>query len=220
MSSIDLNLNIRIERAKSWFDLATKPDTPKHGRFIFYWISFNALYGLTPIDPDNLEKERPSQLEEIRPFLARIKSMAKFDDQNGKRILQTFVKKCRKDIEELIGDHFLSPKYWKGKKSPSQVVKQCQDDWDVVKEELGIRGYDSLLLITCQRLIVLRNQILHGSAMANSKSKGYQSLQRGLRILESLVPTFISLLESYGQRIGKWPKAPYPRHKHPEHPHF
>ena len=42
----DDNLRIRLERARSWKDLAESHENSEHARFIFYWIAFNAMYGL------------------------------------------------------------------------------------------------------------------------------------------------------------------------------
>jgi len=53
----DVNLSIRLERAQSWIELAKSSKNSEHAQFIFYWIAFNAMYGLTPVDPNNLEKE-------------------------------------------------------------------------------------------------------------------------------------------------------------------
>lgn len=216
----DQNLSIRLERARSWIKLGEAPDTPEHARFIFYWIAFNAMYGLTPIDPDHLDKEPETQRSEIRQFLKRVKEMSRYDCEAGTYILDKAIQQCPLHAKALIEDPFLSRRYWVGVKSPPSIEKECKRDWVQVNEELDKKRVDDFFDVTFHRLTVLRNQIIHGSATASPQSKGYPSLQNGLLFLQVIVPAFFTLLETYGHQIAKWPKAPYPRKGHREHPHL
>lgn len=215
----DPNLKIRLERAQSWLDLTKTADTPEHARFIFYWIAFNSMYGLPPIDPDHLDKERESQFDEIREFLAHVKSMSSFDRKTGTRFLDKAVRNSRRYAQALIEDPFLSREYWEGAKSPPRIESACKQEWELASDELKKGNNDSFLYFAFSRLIVLRNEVIHGSATASPSSKGYPSLQSGVRFLEIMAPAFFDLLETYGDRVPKWPKAPYPRRDHPAHPH-
>lgn len=58
----DDNLRIRLERALSWMELAKSHENSAHARFIFYWIAFNAMYGLEPPNPMNQEETSPDQI--------------------------------------------------------------------------------------------------------------------------------------------------------------
>lgn len=192
-----------------------------HARFVFYWIAFNFMYGLPPIDPDHLDKEPESQRSEIRKFMTHIKDMLRYEHERTTGTLNSAIKNCLPEAKALIEDHFLSYKYWEGEESPPHVARACKSDWEHAHAEFMQKGQvDAILNLSFYRLTVLRNQVIHGSATATVDSKGIGSLLNGVRFLKIIVPTFLELLESYGDRIRRWPKAPYPRRGHIEHPHF
>lgn len=216
------NLEIRLGRAKSWMVLASKEGASEHARFVFSWITFNCMYGLPPIDPDNLDKEPESQMKEIRQFLARAKETFRVDREKRTNILDEAIRNCVSEAKALIENPFLSYEYWEGDTSPVNIKEACENDWQHAKEEMDKkRGYNSLLNLTFYRLTVLRNQIIHGSATASPQSKGYEeSLKPGVRFLQVMVPALLLLIETYGDRVTDWPKAPYPRRGHRDHPHL
>lgn len=217
----DPNLTIRLERARSWISMAEAEQQLDHARFVFYWIAFNSMYGLPPIDPDHLDKEPESQRSEIRKFLGRVKDMLRYDRERMTGILDNATKKCLFEAKALIEDPFLSYEYWEAEKSPPHVERACKSDWEHADTEFRQKGQiDSILNFSFYGLTVLRNQVLHGSATATVESKGFNSLLNGVRFLKIMVPALYELLESHGGRIRRWPRAPYPRRGHIEHPHF
>ncbi len=217
----DDNLRIRLERARSWMDLAESPENSEHARFIFYWIAFNAMYGLELPNPMNLEITHQNQMEQITKFLKKLKRIITVCGEKERGLLYRHVHKMKGSLEVLIKDSFLSRKYWTGQESPRSVKSQCARDWEKLQKQISTNclDFDKVFHIPCSRLLVLRNQIVHGSARGDDQSRGFPSLKKGLQGIEKMVPTFFELLTRFGDPSEKWPKAPYPRWGHPEHPH-
>ena len=218
---INENLSVRMGRARSWTALAERERVSEHAKFVFYWVTFNCLYGWPPIDPENLDKEPESQMVEIREFLARLKELARIDRENGTNILHKAIARSAPSAKSLIENPFLSYEYWEGDVSPERIRNFCEQDWTHAKEALD-KGNDftSILHLSFYRLTVLRNQVIHGSATASPASMGYKdSLQPGLRFLQVIIPALLELMEKYGDSIQGWRKAPYPRRGHRDHPH-
>ncbi|MYC27805.1 MAG: hypothetical protein F4X63_07425 [Nitrospira sp. SB0662_bin_26] len=214
----DDNLRIRLERAWSWIDLAQSHKNSAHARFIFYWIAFNAIYGLEPL---NQEDPPPDQMKQIRKLLEKLKGVITICGEKERGLLYQHIHKMRGSLEDLIKDSFLIKEYWVGQESPRSVTSQCASDWGKTHEQMRTNclDFDKVFHIPCGRLLVLRNQIVHGSARGDDKSRGHPSLERGLAVIEKMVPAFFDLLTRFEDPSEKWPKAPYPRWGHPEHPH-
>ena len=124
----DDNLRIRLERAWSWIDLAQSHKNSAHARFIFYWIAFNAMYGLEPPNPMNQEETAPDQMKDIRKFLKKLKRVITVCGEKERGLLYQHVRKMEGSLELLIKDSFLSRKYWTGQESPRSVKSQCASD--------------------------------------------------------------------------------------------
>lgn len=218
----DNNLRIRLERAQSWIELAKsyeKHENSEHARFIFYWIAFNAMYGLKPPNPMNQEEIPPNQMQEITKFFEKLKRV-RVDGERETGLLYKHFHNMKDDLEVLIKDSFLSKKYWEGSDSPSAVKSTCVNDWAEAQKALQRSVFpEKAFSHACSRLLVLRNQIVHGSAKGNHKSRGFPSLKKGLQMIEKMVPVFFELLVHSEDHSEKWPEAPYPRWGHPEHPH-
>ncbi len=216
----DDNLRIRLERAQSWMDLAESHENSAHARFIFYWIAFNAMYGQMPPNLNNQEEQLKYQRDQIKEFLERLKRVIRVCGERESGRLYRDVHKMKDSLQFLIEDPFLSKKYWEGRESPLSVKRQCASDWEKINEEMSRNclDFEQVFLIPCSRLLVLRNQMLHGSAKGNRQSRGFPSLKKGLQVIEKMVPFFFELLTCFEDPSEKWPKAPYPRLGHPEHP--
>lgn len=119
---MDPNLEIRLERARSWIQIAGSIPAPEtkhisedvavvsareHERFIFYWIALNCLYG----------RDKPDKVKdsEIKAFLDKVTKMSRWDLDEGTRIIQTTIDQpeTKRLGEKLIRDYFLDQHYWK-----------------------------------------------------------------------------------------------------------
>lgn len=232
------NLEIRLERARSWLILAdslTKRletmgqrvspgvgEAREHEQFIFYWIAFNCLYGRSPYDTRMVDERRTKQKgsegadPELESFIKNVKTMTHHDWE--KRTLNGAITRCGDIGKTVILDYFLDHRYWEKKLYLDDVKQKCKEEWEQVKEELAASKNDKFLKYSLRRLKVLRNQIMHGSVTYGGKSKGLESLLPGLELISILVPAFYDLTKDYGHCIDEWDAAPYPRRLYPGHP--
>ena len=75
---------------------------------------------------------------------------------------------------------------------------------------------DKYLQELFSRLLLLRNQIFHGSS-TDRHSRNRDSLRSGTAILEELVPIMIVVMEAHGSDKS-WPAIPFPRDGSPQNP--
>jgi hypothetical protein len=77
---------------------------------------------------------------------------------------------------------------------------------------------DAKALLAClfNRLMILRNQIVHGSASADTR-RNKDALGPGILILEELLLALLNLLIEHG-RGRAWPDIPYPAIHTETHP--
>ena len=204
----DDNLRIRLERARSWIDLAQSHKNSAHARFIFYWIAFNAMYGRKPLrDRENTRRQNV----EIRDFLERVGKKCGSSESTTEML-----RAMEYDLKALTEDEFLSKQYWEDPVDRREVKRQCREDWKDIRNNIAQDPFDCVFCIA-RRLLVLRNRIFHGSARGNDQSQGFPSLEIGLRVIEKLVRHFFDLLEKANP--SNWPDVPYPGRGRRGHPH-
>ena len=229
---MDPNLEIRLERARSWSEIAgsislsesrrISDDTEvisgrEHERFIFYWIALNCLYGRqSKNDQDNPDREKTY---EMKSFLGKVARMSQWDLDEGTCIFQIAMDDpdTKKLGETLILDFFLDRRYWDHRFHLDDLKGKIKDEWVRVEASVTAGSYHPFLTSSLERLKVLRNQIMHGSVTYGSKSKGWKSLQTGVLLIARLVPALVELVSKYGDRLP-WDPAPYPRFGYPGHP--
>ncbi|MFM8551112.1 MAG: hypothetical protein ACKOCD_02185 [Nitrospiraceae bacterium] len=237
IGSRDPNLEIRLQRAKSWLALSEKLEelhresfpqwARDHELFIFNWIAFNALYGRNPWDKlkgtkrDDEDSRKPPEGEwvNIEPFLVKVSRMSKTVEAEGDKDFIEAVKKSWRYGKQVILDHFLDRAYWTKAKHLDDVQKDCRDRYQEAEEQYNsaTESFEKFLKYSFKNLLVLRNQILHGSASHGSGSKGKDSLKNGLEFSRIMIPAIYSLIDSCGDK-EKWEMAPYPRLGWPGHP--
>ena len=193
-------LLLRLQRAISWLDGAQQVEKGAEGKsisaqFIFFWISFNALYDKNFYEfSDN--KSREIHINLIKEY---------FDDILGSEdakyhIRNTIDNNILTEIDELTKKRvnlFVQPKVFKKwykirgrknwliqklKKLDLRPKARKQDTREILDRVFGC-------------LCVLRNQLMHGgSAWNDSLNKSQLSI--GVRIMQCLLPVFIKIEKS------------------------
>ena len=198
------NLNIRAHRALSWLqraDLARDSDD-SDSAFIFYWISFNAIYAAERI-------YRPG-VSEKDVFSDFFRNIVELDDDQS--VYNAIWKEFSDSIRLLINNRYVFQPFWES--------LNCSDNhWEAKFEEskrqfmFAFRRQDTIMIlcILFDRLYVLRNQLVHGGATWNSSSNRAQ-VRDGTNILAFLVPIFIDLMINHPDI--NWPKPFYPVFSH------
>lgn len=189
-------IEVRCHRASSWIDRAGKLEPADwDGRFIFYWIAFNSLYG----QPKYLEKrdERTGEGKDIGKFLNEIFFL------DPDRVRQN-LNAIREDRQKLMRDHFLCDecwKYWHNKQLHTAGERQ--------RESCSHKDRDSDRVQLFARLYVLRKQLFHGCSKDRS-TKNREMLKGAVLVLGNLVPLFRDIVQIHGTRMLFLNSLPYP----------
>ena len=187
------NTAVRIKRAISWLQRAEEEEKDDDAKVIFLWIAFNALYGRDMYKKDELKQHE---------FLKNICSL----DICGK-IHLSIKNKCGKECVKLIRNRFVDREYWNdvrkylrnnGEEPEIQWKDKENPDADKAEKRFFNSNYEIQSLSgdlenIFQRLYVLRNQIVHGSATWN-KDVNRDQVKDGANILATLIPVFIKLM--------------------------
>ena len=100
------DVKIRIHRAKSWARRANDlPASDLDGKFIFYWIAFNALYG-QPRYP----REMKGEGDELRDLKSFVRDLC--DVPEAARILRHALNSVDQPAADLMRNQFLIKEYW------------------------------------------------------------------------------------------------------------
>lgn len=193
-------LSLRAHRALSWLNRAEQEEGDADARFIFLWISFNAAYGQ--------EIEDRSAYPEafvLKEFLRRLVNA----DQE-RLIYELVWTEFPRSIRLLLDNQYVFREFWEFQNGrlPEEAWKR-KFDASKAAAHRALASVDTLtvLAVLLDRLYVLRNQLLHGSATWQG-SANRQQVQDGAAIMGLLVPTIIHLMLGMGDQL--WGDACYP----------
>ena len=193
---------LRMRRATSWLDRASREGDDPDAMFICCWIAFNAAYA-------NEGEEKEWIL--FDGYFYRILNLG-----SGWKINKAIWRQFRTPINEFVGNRFVYWRFW-----DHQAGKDGASDWDSRLNRDVRRVRDALakqlthetkdvLAILFSRLYVLRNQLLHGGATWNS-SVNRQQVRDGAALMFFLVPIFVDvMLDNPGEDWGT-PRFPVVR---------
>ena len=197
------NHALRLRRSESWSERAklfyedNDPDTA----FLFYWISFNALYAQdNPGEKDAIERRLQTE------FINLLQKL----DQDG--TLYKFAwSEWSQSIRNLLDNKFIFGPYWKEIRTHVEVSRwqeQLKHDEQKAKASLNQQGSVTRLLgAVFNRLNVLRNQLAHGSATYQG-SVNRQQVKTGARFMNLILPIFQEIFRS--NPTHDWGDPPYP----------
>lgn len=193
------NFKLRLHRALSWLKKAEEThdlDT----KFIFQWITFNALYA-RKINTDFLGDKKLSH-----EFLYRI-----CDCDETHRVYNLIWEKFPQSIRLLLDNKYVFQPFWdfhNGELNEHDYFRQSEQAKEYVLDALEGRKTKRLLTAIFQRLYTLRNQVMHGGATYLSKANRMQ-LKDATRILADLLPIMIDItLENHA--MIDWGEPFYP----------
>jgi len=194
----------RIRRSLSWGKESFTSPEGSPTRFVKLWIALNALYGQRHYEGPRSDRREQKDFEDFVAILIRV---------GGGIDFQRPILGMRRRIRGLITNPFLWNEYWRGEPAYRRRSRQAVVDVEAALREGNIRV---VLHHVFARLMVLRNQIIHGSAAADTLgNRG--SVIPAIRVLEALVPVFVQVMIRRG-RAAAWPPVPYPRVDTPLHP--
>lgn len=152
------SLSDRIRRSLSWMkeSLASPEATP--ARFIKMWIALNSLYGRRHYEGRRSDPREQRDFESFVGILLKIGAGAE---------LQHPIRRTRRNIRSLISNPFLWNEYWRGERDYRQRTREAVAEVESAAREGNVKV---VLDHVFTRLLVLRNQIVHGSAAADTQA--------------------------------------------------
>lgn len=196
------SLSDRVRRSLSWLMRAAQTEKATPVKFVELWIALNALYGQRHYE------NRPADRSEQDDFADFVRTLSSID---ARAEVTDTVRRLRPAFRSLIANPFLWNEYWRAERGYQRLSRDAL-------ERLSSASIDAadVLIMVFARLLVLRNQIVHGSAAADTVgNRG--SVVPGVRVLAVLVPLFVRVMIREGKR-AIWPPVPYPRIQTPLHP--
>ena len=179
-------LNLRLRRALSWLARAEREIEDADAAFIFYWISFNAIYS-----DDRPETYQMNEHETMEGYFAKVVSL-----DYGNAIYDAIWQKFSGPIRMFLDNRFVFRPFW-----TSLNRTDINADWKRAFERsrnstnraLANNDTETVLNELFHRLYVLRNQLMHGGATWQG-SVNRSQVRDGAAIMAFLVPHFISLM--------------------------
>ena len=175
----------RVRRALSWYDRAekTKDDDAK---FIFLWIAFNAAYA-KEIEDTTFTNERSI----FKTFFDQL-----IDADTNDQIYNEIWNQFSGPVRALMKNRFVFKPFWEyhnGQDGGRNWEIKLKSDGIRFNKALANKEIETVLSLIYDRLYVLRNQLIHGSATWDSEINRDQ-VKDGTKILGFLVPVFIGLM--------------------------
>jgi hypothetical protein len=219
MEKANQNLLDRLTRAESWLRAAsnleanrTLNEVDAQTAFLYRYIAFNSLYGLW-----KFEGSAKTTWIQLDRFFANILTLHSEDRHRKGTVLKTALLQCQAYWVQLMDNEFLDNGYWaKQEHHPGFREKYHSAKFGALRR-LSQEEYTDLLHSIFSRIVVLRNQIVHGCTTFGPVSLGWKSVTTANPVLRALVPAFHSLMARYPDSVD-WPPIPYPRRGSAQHP--
>jgi len=193
-NEFDSDLGTRVHRSISWIHRAEASQDDPDAGFIFYWIAFNAIYAGDWYEPRSAEKLDMSQ------FFSSIVSL----DQDSSLYRAIWVE-FQGPVKHIFSNKFVFGPFWRyqsGCIDRTDWRRQFRRELEQVRYAMQTRRTEIVLKRLFDRLYVLRNQLVHGSATWGSSANRSQ-VEAGFGILGTFVPMFVMLiLENPGKQWG------------------
>ena len=219
MGKPNQNLLDRLTRADSWLRAASNlevnrdpKDVDAQTAFLFRFIAFNSLYGLW-----KFEGSAKTTWIQLDRFFDNILTLHLEDRHHKGNILRSALQQCQSNWLQLIDNEFLDKGYWAVQEHQTGFREKYRSAKFGAIRRLSQQEYKDLLHSIFSRIVVLRNQIIHGCATFGQVSLGWTSVMTANPVLRALIPAFYLLMEQYPDSVD-WPPVPYPRRGSAQHP--
>lgn len=190
-------IEIRCHRANSWITRARDlPVSDLDGKFIFYWIAVNALYG----QPKYLERSenRTNDLADLQTFLNSVIPR----DVQGR--ISNALKSVEDEIVQLLRERYLCKSCWIHWQNRGLLTRLEREQDSCRHRDTGTN-----LNRVFSRLYVLRNQLFHGCSSERG-SKNRDMLKRAVKVLETFAPALQELAKETGKSLQILKTISYP----------
>ncbi|NEN76314.1 hypothetical protein F9B74_08260 [Pelistega sp. NLN82] len=192
------NFRLRIHRSLSWLKQAEQTEELDF-KFIALWVSFNAAYA----------QEIDDKLSEKIAFNELIFRICEFD--KNQKIYHLIWHTFSGSIRTLLDNPYIFQPFWdfhNNKITEQEWLSNFKQSKKSLQYALSNQDTAKILIILCQRLYTLRNQILHGSSTFNS-SVNRSQVKDACAILTTLMPLILNIMIDNPNEID-WGKPFYP----------
>ncbi len=184
LDSTQNTVALRCHRVNSWLCCANSCYDDDDKFYVFSWIAFNAMYG-------SIDNALHNERNQFKVFFKEVLSL---DTQST--IYDILWVSFTNQVRGLLNNQYIFEPFWKH----TQGVRGY-DNWEysfkreksLVNKALSKKNTLFILGILFDRMYVLRNQILHGSATYESKINRPQ-LITSRKILERVLPIFMEII--------------------------
>ena len=209
---------LRLSRAMSWFNRAKqlrqlrkesieerKKDLD--AQFIFFWISFNALYARDPVGYFGRDGVTEKILRE-KYFC----NLWKFDKKSN-RIYEVI--ENTKEVLDLLKNEFVAHYFWNHYHENPFKRDEEHPSWNKMKNTKKFksaeekRDISKMLTIIFGYLYTLRNQVMHGGSAWKVDHLNRGQLDDAAGIMHKLLPVFIDIMLENPD--ADWGDSFYPR---------
>lgn len=180
------NVILRIHRANSWLNVANTCCNDDDQFYIFSWIAFNAIYGIP--------YGTIGSLGERKIFKDFFRLLLENDDNQIQGTLWEMFSSGAPRV--LLNNKFVFYDFWRheeGDKTYADWETQFTIAKKLVTQALLQKDTLTVLSSLFDRMYVLRNQLLHGSATYQS-TLNREQLITSRRILETMLPLFMTIM--------------------------
>ena len=195
-------VTLRIRRALSWGHQglqAAKENNPDVA-FILLWTAFNSMYGAEAVDYQESTERR-----DFQDFLEKVVGL-----DPGHSVYDAMWERWTLAKKDLIANKYVFNAFWKHEAGVTGF-----NNWERDFEEERLRseraetmrdGWTALKILF-DRLYVLRNQLLHGSATYKG-IVNRQQVKASAVVMATLVPRFIGSMATHPDE--DWGKPYHP----------
>lgn len=193
------DFTLRIHRAISW-GLHAERSEGYDDKFIFYWISFNALYG-------RISSSDFGEKASMKTFFNKLCGV---DTSNA---INAALIEVSNPIRVLLDNKYVYTSFWE---FYMKTDGASEEHFDKMQRRIKSIAYDTLLnkkeqveTLMCifDLMYLLRSQIFHGSSTYNG-SKNREQVKCSCAILVKLMPLLVELV--YDNESADWGAALYP----------
>lgn len=173
------NLKLRVHRALSWMERGQEETADPDAAFIFHWIGFDALCSGQP--------PRPATKKKIAAFLGDAVGVGR------DTIYSRVIAGESETILTLVANAYVFAPFWEHYydewKSPNWADSLIESvERTVANLDCGKSVTLDTLIILFERLVELRNQLVHGGATWKGRVNRDQ-VEDGAKIMSRLLPT-------------------------------
>jgi len=191
------DLAIRLHRAQSWLRAAERYKDDPDICFLTLWVGFCACFSAS----ENVH----TKLGERASFAQYVERLAYYDSEG--LLSQVLWETYPNAVRSLLANKYIFSGFWLAQETDGNWEDEFNRQSKRASRYFKEHNSAKILMLTLDRLSVLRNQIFYGGATYQSKVNRSQ-INDGIELLSLLVPTIVHVMLS--SPSADWGQIYYP----------